>query len=55
MLLSDNGAATSSSIKHPFPAGKLQVRGKFLVAFIVMGSAAVSNMRRIQCYLRAKS
>jgi hypothetical protein len=43
------------SIKHPFPAGKLPVRGKFRMASMLIGSAAVSNVRRIQRYLQAKS
>ncbi len=47
--------ATMRSIKHPFPAGKLPVRGKFRVASMVIGSAAVSNVRRIQRYLQAKT
>jgi hypothetical protein len=47
--------ATMRSIKHPFPAGKLPVRGKFRVACLLIGSAAVSNVRRIQCYLQAKA
>jgi hypothetical protein len=46
--------ATMRSIKHPFPAGKLPVRGKFRIASMVIGSAAVSNVRRIQRYLQAK-
>jgi len=47
--------ATVRSIKHPFPAGKLPVRGKFRVACLLIGSAAVSNVRRIQRYLQAKA
>jgi hypothetical protein len=47
--------ATMRSIKHPFPAGKLPVRGKFRVACLLIGSAAVSNVRRIQRYLQAKA
>jgi hypothetical protein len=43
--------ATVRSLKHPFPAGKLPVRGKFRVACLLVGSAAVSNVRRIQRYL----
>jgi hypothetical protein len=43
------------SIKHPFPAGKLPVRGKFRMASMLIGSAAVSNVRRIQRYLQAKA
>jgi hypothetical protein len=47
--------ATVRSVKHPFPAGKLPVRGKFRVVCMLIGSAAVSNVRRIQRYLQAKS
>jgi hypothetical protein len=43
------------SVKHPFPAGKLPVRGKFRVTCLLIGSAAVSNVRRIQRYLQARS
>lgn len=46
--------ATVRSIKHPFPAGKLPVRGKFRMFCMVTGSAAVANVRRIQRYLEAK-
>jgi hypothetical protein len=47
--------ASVRSLKHPFPAGKLPVRGKFRVACLLIGSASMSNVRRIQCYLQAKS
>ena len=47
--------ATMRSIKHPFPAGKLPVRGKFRIASMLIGSAAVSNVRRIDRYLQAKA
>ena len=46
--------ATMPSIKHPFPAGKVPVRGKFRIASMLIGSAAVSNVRRIDRYLQAK-
>jgi hypothetical protein len=42
------------SIKHPFPAGKLPVRGKFRITSMLIGSAAMSNVRRIDRYLQAK-
>ncbi|MDT8382662.1 MAG: hypothetical protein RQ728_10470, partial [Brevefilum sp.] len=35
-------------VKHPFPAGKLPVRGQFRVTCMVIGSAVMSNIRRIQ-------
>jgi hypothetical protein len=47
--------ASVRSLKHPFPAGKLPVRGKFRVASLLIGSASMSNVRRIQRYLQAKS
>jgi hypothetical protein len=43
------------SIKHPFPADKLPVRGMFRMASMLIGSTAMSNVRRIQRYLQAKS
>jgi hypothetical protein len=47
--------ATVRSVKHPFPAGKLPVRGMFRVTCMVIGSAAMSNVRRIQRYLDAQN
>jgi len=35
-------------------AGKLPVRGKFRMTCILIGSAAMANAPRIQCYLAAK-
>lgn len=46
--------ATVRQVKHPFPASKLPVRGKFRVCCLVIGSAMMTNVRRIQCYLEAK-
>jgi hypothetical protein len=46
--------ATVRSVKHPFPAGQLPVRGKFRIACMMIASAAVANVRRIQRYLKAK-
>ena len=46
--------ATVRSVKHPFPAGKLPVRGKFRVTCMAIGSAATTNVRRIQRYLIVK-
>jgi len=45
--------ATVRQVKHPFPASKLPVRGKFRVSCMVIGSAMITNVRRIQCYLEA--
>lgn len=47
--------ATVRQVKHPFPAGKLPVRGRFRVTCMVIGSALLSNVRRIQCYLEVKT
>jgi hypothetical protein len=45
--------ATVRSVKHPFPAGKLLVRGLFRVTCMAIASAATANVRRIQRYLTA--
>jgi len=42
--------ATVRQVKHPFPAGKLPVRSQFRVTCLVIGSAIMSNIRRIQRY-----
>ncbi|MDW7754556.1 MAG: hypothetical protein SCH68_05255, partial [Brevefilum sp.] len=42
--------ATVRQVKHPFPAGKLPVRGQFRVTCMIIGSAIMSNIRRIQRY-----
>ena len=46
--------ATVRQVKHPFPASKLPVRGKFRVSCMVIGSAMITNVRRIQRYLESK-
>jgi len=46
--------ATVRSVKLPFPEAQLPVRGKFRVACLLIGSAALANVRRIQRYLQAK-
>jgi hypothetical protein len=46
--------ATVRQVKHPFPASKLPVRGKFRVSCMVIGSVMITNVRRIQLYLEAK-
>jgi len=43
--------ATVRSIKHPFGNGKVPVRGKPRVSMVVIGSTAMSNVRRIHRYL----
>ena len=47
--------ATVRSVKHPFPASKLPVRGSFRMACLLIGSAAMTNVRRIQHYLNVES
>ena len=41
-------------VKHSFPAGKLPVRGSFRVTCMVIGSAMMTNVRRIQRCLLVK-
>ena len=45
--------ATVRSVKHPFASGKAPVRGRFRVACMVIGVAAVVNIRRIHRAIRA--
>ncbi len=40
--------STVRSLKHPFPAGKLPVRGLFRMTCLIVASAAMTNVRRIQ-------
>jgi len=47
--------ATVRSVKHPFPAGKLPVRGRFRVTCMAIASAATTNVRRIQRCLAART
>lgn len=47
--------ATVRSVKLPFPEAQLPVRGQFRVTCMLVGSAAVANVRRIQRYLQAKT
>ena len=42
--------STVRSLKHPFPAGKLPVRGLFRMTCLIVASAAMTNVRRIQRY-----
>ena len=46
--------ATVRQVKHPFPASKLPVRGQFRVTCMVIGSAIMSNIKRIQRYRTIK-
>jgi hypothetical protein len=47
--------ATVRAVKHPFPRGKLPVRGRFRMFYMMIGSAAINNVRHIQRYLKLKS
>jgi hypothetical protein len=46
--------ATVRSIKHPFRNGKVPVRGQPRVSMLLIGSAAMTNVRRIYRYLQDK-
>ncbi len=45
---------TIREVKHPFPAGKLPVRGLFRMTYLMVGSAAMTNVRRIHNYWEEK-
>jgi len=45
--------ATVRSLKHPFAGGKAPVRGRFRVACMVIGVAAVVNIRRLHRAIQA--
>ena len=47
--------ATVRQVKHPFPSSKLPVRGQFRVSCMIIGSAIMSNIRRIQQYTTMKT
>ena len=47
--------ATVRQVKHPFPGGKLPVRGQFRVTCMILGSAIMGNIRRIQQYKTRKT
>ncbi len=46
--------STVRQIKHPFPASKLPVRGQFRVSCMIISSAIMTNIRRIQQYRSGK-
>lgn len=45
---------TVREVKHPFPAGKLPVRGLFRMTCLMVSSAAMTNVRRIHHYWEAQ-
>ena len=47
--------ATVRSVKHPFRNGKVPVRGQPRVSMLLIGSAALCNVRRICRYLHDKN
>jgi len=47
--------AVARSVKHPFPAGKLPVRGLFRATCMVVASAAMSNIRSILRFRQQKT
>jgi hypothetical protein len=47
--------ASVRSLKHPFPNGKLPVRGLFRVTCLMISSAAMINSRRIHRYLSGEN
>jgi hypothetical protein len=47
--------ATIRSVKLPFPASKLPVRGSFRMSCLLIGSAAMTNVRRLQRYLKSEN
>ena len=46
--------ATIGALKRPFSDDQLPVRGRFRVSVMMIGSAVMVNVRRIQRYLKAK-
>jgi len=47
--------STVRSVKHPFGGGRVPVRGRFRVACMVIGSAAVTNVRRLHRFLQTRA
>jgi len=47
--------STVRSLKHPFRNGKVPVRGQPRVSMLLIGSAAMSNVRRICRYWKTKN
>ncbi len=46
--------ATMRCLKHPWPGGKLPVRGRIRMTDLLVGSAAMTNIRRITRFRRLK-
>jgi hypothetical protein len=47
--------ATVREIKHPFPGGKLPVRGLVRTRMVIYGAALMTNLRRLHRYAQAKT
>jgi hypothetical protein len=47
--------ATVRSVKHPFPGSKLPVRGCIRMSMLLIGSCAMTNVRRIHRYLSGRN
>jgi hypothetical protein len=47
--------ATVRAVKHPFGNGKVPVRGKPRVAILMIGSAAMNNVRQINRYQKSQN
>ncbi|MFQ5859806.1 MAG: transposase [Anaerolineae bacterium] len=47
--------ATIRSVKHPFPGGKLPVRGLIRATMVVCGAALMVNLRRLHAYRQAQA
>ena len=47
--------ATIRSVKHPFPGGKLPVRGLIRATMMVCSSAIMVNLRRLHAYRQAQA
>jgi hypothetical protein len=47
--------ATVRAVKHPFGNGKVPVRGQARVSMLLIGSAAMNNVRQITRYLASKT
>lgn len=47
--------ATVRALKHPFPKGKLPVRGRLRMFYLLVGSAIMNNVRQIQRFLEKQN
>ena len=47
--------ATVRAFKHPFPKGKLPVRGRVRMFYMLIGSAIMNNVRQIQRFLATQN